>query len=491
MLGKDLLTYWQLETDPQMPGQILRRSSHKENLAANYQYQIMQLQQHQSAWPFLPVSRLAFPAEDVLVWSVAGLTPFTEKYPGKQKPADVRQCLTQISAAMLKLEEFLLWPNRLLLALDQIYVQSAPAPDSHGPADQLLFLYVPASQTDSPIEPNEQELLWRFIQDCLSRAEWTALLSDHEIFSLQQAAAQGACGLTKLLEQADFLPSHAVKPSWRERKARQGKTRPVPRQGAPKEEQHRKANAGIARLKQLLQQPYSFPILMLEELTLLLLANLCFSIFLKESDWLFLVMAAGLITLLLICNIYLLASPQSPYRIQTSQFEKVQAQAERRSYEIGKRQYQDKRSQTTTGQNIRPAVPVVEPPDKANSEMALSPAAELYDLAGGSAAAYKQLFRDIAFRAHEVYPLAVLVSKKTFLGHSQRHCNVRLTDSSVDAIHARIDCLNGQYQITDLDSVHGTFVNGIRLSADSPYPLRGDETITLGQKNLFFRLDTN
>ncbi|NJP40051.1 FHA domain-containing protein [Oscillospiraceae bacterium HV4-5-C5C] len=479
MLGKDLLTYWQLETNPQMPGQIIRRSPHKEKLAANYQYQIMQLQQHKLSWPLLPVSRLTLPTDDLLIWPLAEFTPFTDKYSGRLCPADLRLCLTQISSTMLRLEEFLLWPNRLLLALDNIYVRSDQTAASPEPVNKLFFLYVPASQSDSPIEPNEQELLWRFIQDCLSKPEWAALLTDQETLSLQQAAAQGASGLSKLLQQADFLSGRTAKVFRRGNKA---SLRP---KHSVKQQAQDKANASRRRGKPLLQ-PFSFPLLMLEELTLLLLANLCFSIFLKENDWLFLLLAAGGLALLLFYNIYLLVSPQSPYRKQASQFEKIQAQNERRAYGVGKQSYRQKRHKPAADKDKYP-VAAAGNPDELKEEAV--PSAELYDLEGRSAAAYKQLFRDIAFRAHEVYPLAVLVSQKTFLGHSRRHCNIRLTDSSIDAVHARIDYIKGQYQITDLDSAQGTFVNGIRLSPDSPYPLNGDETITLGQKNLFFRLD--
>ena len=45
------------------------------------------------------------------------------------------------------------------------------------------------------------------------------------------------------------------------------------------------------------------------------------------------------------------------------------------------------------------------------------------------------------------------------IGHA-RDADIRLDDHSVGGYHCRIDCVGDEMVVSDLASVHGTFVNG-------------------------------
>ncbi len=70
------------------------------------------------------------------------------------------------------------------------------------------------------------------------------------------------------------------------------------------------------------------------------------------------------------------------------------------------------------------------------------------------------------------------------LGRS-RGCNLRLVDPSVSGAHARLECRQGIWIITDLDSTHGTKVNKQRILA--PKPLFDRDVIRVGATTVEFR----
>jgi len=70
------------------------------------------------------------------------------------------------------------------------------------------------------------------------------------------------------------------------------------------------------------------------------------------------------------------------------------------------------------------------------------------------------------------------------LGRSRR-CNVRLTDQTVSGAHARVECQQGVWLITDLRSSHGTRVNEQKILAAKP--LFDRDRIQLGKSLLEFR----
>ncbi|MHB0961286.1 MAG: FHA domain-containing protein [Pirellulaceae bacterium] len=60
-------------------------------------------------------------------------------------------------------------------------------------------------------------------------------------------------------------------------------------------------------------------------------------------------------------------------------------------------------------------------------------------------------------------------------------CDVRLRDPWVSGLHCEIDEINGGLKILDLESRHGTFVNGYRVRFA---PLAPGDTLRLGQTRL-------
>jgi pSer/pThr/pTyr-binding forkhead associated (FHA) protein len=70
------------------------------------------------------------------------------------------------------------------------------------------------------------------------------------------------------------------------------------------------------------------------------------------------------------------------------------------------------------------------------------------------------------------------------LGRS-RSCNLRFTDGTISASHARIQCAEEVWTITDLESSHGTRVNNQRILARKP--LFDRDLINLGKTLLEFR----
>lgn len=66
-------------------------------------------------------------------------------------------------------------------------------------------------------------------------------------------------------------------------------------------------------------------------------------------------------------------------------------------------------------------------------------------------------------------------------------CDVVVDDDSVSARHARLEYEQGTWRITDLQSVNGTAVEGVKLSPDVPTPLPYGATVRLGGVRLQFR----
>lgn len=58
-------------------------------------------------------------------------------------------------------------------------------------------------------------------------------------------------------------------------------------------------------------------------------------------------------------------------------------------------------------------------------------------------------------------------------------CEVQLPDKAVSRSHAQIRCRAGQWQIVDLGSKHGTFLNGVQLEANEYSPLRHNDLLSI------------
>lgn len=66
-------------------------------------------------------------------------------------------------------------------------------------------------------------------------------------------------------------------------------------------------------------------------------------------------------------------------------------------------------------------------------------------------------------------------------------CDVVVDDDSVSAQHARLEYDMGAWRITDLQSINGTAVEGVKLAPNVPTPLPYGATLRVGGVQLQFR----
>lgn len=64
-------------------------------------------------------------------------------------------------------------------------------------------------------------------------------------------------------------------------------------------------------------------------------------------------------------------------------------------------------------------------------------------------------------------------------------CGLRMTDSSISSMHARIYAIGDEYFVEDLGSTNGTVVGGEKIAA--PSRIRSGDIISLGRSVLVFR----
>ncbi|MCK6576661.1 MAG: FHA domain-containing protein [Anaerolineae bacterium] len=64
---------------------------------------------------------------------------------------------------------------------------------------------------------------------------------------------------------------------------------------------------------------------------------------------------------------------------------------------------------------------------------------------------------------------------------------IALDTEALSRYHASVTYQNGEVFLTDLDSVNGTFVDGVRLEANQPHVLYGGEEITIGDLRMIFQ----
>jgi hypothetical protein len=65
--------------------------------------------------------------------------------------------------------------------------------------------------------------------------------------------------------------------------------------------------------------------------------------------------------------------------------------------------------------------------------------------------------------------------------------DIVVPDDSVSTTHARLEYLDGEWRLTDLDSKNGTFAEGTRLAPQVPTPVPFGATVRFGATRLVFR----
>ena len=75
------------------------------------------------------------------------------------------------------------------------------------------------------------------------------------------------------------------------------------------------------------------------------------------------------------------------------------------------------------------------------------------------------------------------------IGRGKIYGTYQLSDTTVSSNHARIEKVNGQYVIIDLNSTNKTLINGMKLEANRHYPLNDGDMIRMGRTDFSFRVE--
>ncbi|MDD2957334.1 MAG: DUF6382 domain-containing protein [Lachnospiraceae bacterium] len=78
----------------------------------------------------------------------------------------------------------------------------------------------------------------------------------------------------------------------------------------------------------------------------------------------------------------------------------------------------------------------------------------------------------------EQYPDIILNQRKTIIGKMRGQADVILSFDSISRIHASLECRKKQCFVIDLNSMNGTFVNGVRLAPQEEVELRDGDKIS-------------
>ena len=82
----------------------------------------------------------------------------------------------------------------------------------------------------------------------------------------------------------------------------------------------------------------------------------------------------------------------------------------------------------------------------------------------------------------------ILCADSISIGRS-RNNDIRLTDATVSRNHALLSKTNGKWYVTDLDSTHGTFINGNKIT--SSCPINSGDILGISEVKLRFSEDYN
>ena len=73
-----------------------------------------------------------------------------------------------------------------------------------------------------------------------------------------------------------------------------------------------------------------------------------------------------------------------------------------------------------------------------------------------------------------------------YIGSLTEYVDYAIHKEVISRFHAKIECKEGQYYITDLNSTNGTIVNGCLLNAYEPEQLHIGDTIQFAHQNYIF-----
>ena len=59
----------------------------------------------------------------------------------------------------------------------------------------------------------------------------------------------------------------------------------------------------------------------------------------------------------------------------------------------------------------------------------------------------------------------------------------------ISRVHCRIDRKDGQYTVMDLQSANGTYVNGVKLQPNVPFPLKDRDIVRLANSDFRFEIE--
>ncbi|MCR4897234.1 MAG: FHA domain-containing protein [Lachnospiraceae bacterium] len=83
--------------------------------------------------------------------------------------------------------------------------------------------------------------------------------------------------------------------------------------------------------------------------------------------------------------------------------------------------------------------------------------------------------------------LCILREDSLVIGKRSGDADVSVSDPSVSRMHARVEYVEGNYYLEDLNSTNGTFKNGIRLAPYEKKQLHSEDELRLGATVLYFR----
>lgn len=72
------------------------------------------------------------------------------------------------------------------------------------------------------------------------------------------------------------------------------------------------------------------------------------------------------------------------------------------------------------------------------------------------------------------------------IGRGKTYESYQISDTAISGNHARIEKVNGQYAIIDLNSTNHTYIDNLKLDAHKHYPLNNGAVIRMGKTNFIF-----